>query len=179
MPRTTYTPDGRELVHHSRCGLRIANHPDRVHADGSVCQCPPSWPRLKKDALIAHRWNGNCLRTEARPERMADQVWELTPRPACLLHGEPRGSCSHCKPCGGCEAGRRAQDAMSEQAFRARVVAALEGLVARHGGDFSGTTPLGWSEDVAFAIGLDDPALAAPYVAEWFGLHGWFLTPAP
>lgn len=104
--RITLTPDGRELVHHSRCGGVPGVHPLRVHPDGSSCACPVSWPRLRCDALINHRWNGNCLRGDLRQ-------LQRTPQPLCVLHGEPRGSCRRCVPCGGCEAGKRAQEAMT------------------------------------------------------------------
>lgn len=101
MPRTTLTPDGRDLVHHSRCGGVF----------GPVCRCPASWPRLKEDTLIAHRWNGNCLAGDTRSQvvRLPDSsMLDIV----CGIHGEPRGSCTHCQPCGGCEAGKRAQEAM-------------------------------------------------------------------
>ncbi len=99
MPRTTTTtPDGREMVHHSRCGGVF----------GPECRCPTSWPRLQGDQLIAHRWNGNCLRGDVLP---SSEV-AISAATVCAIHYEPRGSCTHCAPCGACEAGKRAQEAM-------------------------------------------------------------------
>jgi hypothetical protein len=102
MPTTTLTPDGRTLIHHSRCGGVF----------GPECRCPESWPRLQGDQLITHRWNGNCLRGDTRRGGTEPALPLL-----CVLHGEPRGSCSRCKPCGGCEAGKRAQEALQPAPF--------------------------------------------------------------
>jgi hypothetical protein len=102
MPRTTLTPDGRELVHHSRCGGVF----------GPECRCPLSWPRLRGDESLSHRWSGNCW-AALPPVLPPAPVGPPEPLPPCKLHNEPRGACSRCAPCSACEAGTRAREAVA------------------------------------------------------------------